>query len=197
MGNQVARDINISPPWGPIATRTADGLMPAADKGQMVGLQPSGGADDAPAISAALAVAATNGDRVFMAGGNWTVATPIAVPSNTRLDISTNAVIKSTMANTGSGGFTNSIFFATATAVGSTLALSADAVYGSNQVVTAANPSTVGIAKGTTIALGYAVGGNQLQTATVLGITGSGPYTLTLDEEILFDWYARVDGVDT
>lgn len=190
MSNQLARDVNrADPAWGPIASNTSDGLMAAADKAQMVGVLPSGTSDDAPRLSAILLAAAAIGMRVYMAGGAWTVNTPIAVPSNTYLDISANAVIQSTMANTGPGGFANSIFFATATAVGVTLALSVDAVYGSNQIVTATNPAAAGIAKGSSILLGYATGGNQAQTATVTNITGAGPYTLTIDEEILFSYW--------
>jgi hypothetical protein len=153
----------------------------------LVGRPLGSGADDGPQLTSLLSLA--NGKKVYLSPGLYTVATPIVVPSNTNLELDPNVVIQSTMANTGVGGFTNSVFFATKSNVGATNNLTADAVQGSNTISV-----TSSVPVGSTIMIGYTVGGNQQQQATVLATSGSGPFVLTLDEEILFPYWTVANG---
>lgn len=177
---------------------TAQSLIARRPVTDFVIYQPIPGADDGAGISAALIRAA--GKRLVIQPSRTTstiaIATPIQVPSKSDIWIDSSCVFASTMANTGPGGFTNSVFFATKTGVSATIALSADAVFGTNTLVVATNPATIGVAKGSRIALQYSLGGNQLQTFTVLSVTGTGPYTLTLDDNTLFPYWTVANGAN-
>lgn len=153
-------------------------------QGSVMSLSPLGSAaDDSPRFALALIAAAQTGTIVFMMGGLWTWATPCTVPSYVTIHASPDVVIHSTMANTGVGGFANSVFIATASGRGSQNALTADAVQGTNTVNV-----TSPIANHAVIALGRPAGGNQQQQATVVNVTNGG-LTLTLDEEILYSYF--------
>ena len=167
-------------------------LGPSADMGTFLRtisvVTPTGTSADAANIQAALTAMAGVGE-VRLKPGTFAVNTVITVPSRSVLVCHPSTVIDSTIADSGigAGGYANSVFYATPASDGSATTLAATAVIGAYTISTNAS-----IAVGKTIIWG-SVTNNTLQSATVLAVSGSGPYTLTLDEPNL---WAHASGLD-
>lgn len=146
------------------------------------------GSGDGTRLSALMA----SGRSYVLLPGTYVIDVPINVSGmhDIAITCAPGCIFKSTMANTGGGGFTNSVFYGTKTNVGASNNLAADAKIGSRTI----SVSTItNIAVGSTICFAIQASGNIQQQATVTGISGSGPYTLSIDEEIVSSYFTTAN----
>ena len=155
------------------------------------GAKCDGATDDSAVIGSCLTATSGSGTCCFIpaCASPYVVANPINLTSNTCIVSEPGAVIHSTMSNTGAGGFTHAVFFATQTGVGANNNLTSSASLGSHTISV-----TSAVSVGSTIALGVTTSGNLQQQATVTATSGSGPYTLTLDEEVMSNYFTTGAG---
>lgn len=148
--------------------------------------------DDAPQIVAAAAAAVANQRRLVFSAGTYSIQTSCDLTGKTGLRVKADngVLFNSTLANTGAGGFANSIFKAKS-ALGAQNALTADVKRGAKQIVVTA---VVAVGARILLACTNAAIPNVAQAATVVAVGGAGNLTLTLDEEIEFAYFTVANG---
>lgn len=151
-----------------------------------------GTTDDSPALRAALADAVRLGIRVVYCGkGSYYLASRVVVPSNVTIRGAGRAVTFFISGLTPIANPTNATFFAAADAATAATALASGNTVGARTI-----SSNASVAPGSIILLNDTVSGAGLRTMSydVKAVTGSGPYTLTLDRPVLIQ-YATGDAI--
>lgn len=139
-------------------------------------------ATDTTAIQAALDAASGKGP-VWLLSGTFAINAPILIPSRTVLVMNPATVLLSSIASTGSP-VDSPLRLALPVADGTAALLTSATVLGTRTLVV-----DTSIAAGKVVIFGDG-GANTLQQATVISVSGVGPYTLTIDEPIRFTFAA-------
>jgi len=168
-------------------------LGPNADMGTFLRtisvVTPTGTSADAANIQAALTAMAGVGE-VRLKPGTFVISTKLTVPANSIIVHHPNTILSSSLADSGlgGGGFLSSVYYANAAAVGSDTTLSTASVAGDPSIACTAIPGSYNTTTivGKTIIFGNLTN-NVVQQAKVLSASGSGPYTLVLDEVVQYD----------
>lgn len=156
-----------------LAGPAASGTVPLA----AALVAPGGGANDGPAITAALIRG-----PVQLAPGLYTVATPIVVPSGARLDGTPSTVIRSTITPTPGGGYLAALFLA----VDGTLSSPFVSTFASNTV---GGAHTISLAACPPVGAWLELTGaasNVAQFVRVISVSGSGPCAVTIDRGVIW-----------
>jgi hypothetical protein len=153
---------------------------------RVIVLHPSGG-DDGPIISAALLFG-----PVKLTAGQFSVRTPIAVPSGANLTAGPNTTIYSDLTGSGPGGYEQSTFYAAATVREYRSALLSAAVQGLTSIETITPPEP-----GTWIRVSNPLTQNVAQVFRVVSVRGT---TVNLDRPVqyarAFRALSLVEGID-
>lgn len=145
-----------------------------------------GVADDAAAIRLAIADAVHLGIRVvFVPEGTYYIGSTITIPSNVTLRGAGRHLTTFVSGITPASNPNNATFHAAAASASGSTTLSAGNTLGARTISTAAS-----IATGAIILINDTVSGAGLRTMSydVVSVSGSGPYTVTLDRPVLIQY---------